>query len=143
MPERLSAGDEALLAMADAGPECRVAIVAPGALELSCALLRRGYGSVTMVQARERAPANQADIVIVPHAASVEAITHSIACARRILAPLGTVVIRLSINGMCPTPREAIPQLVLHGFTAIRTRIAFGAALLRGELPLYGHLKCV
>lgn len=141
-PQRLGAADEALLAMADPGPDCRVVIMGLGALELTCALLQRGYTQVTIARPCDRAPGGQADIVVIPQVASAEAMARSIACARHMLAPLGTIAIRLAMAGAGPSPRDAIAQMRLHGFTAVRTRTLFGTALIRGELPLFGQLKC-
>jgi hypothetical protein len=91
-PEMPSSSDEALLAMASPGPECRV--VAPGPLELTCSLLQRGHRRVTMVRPCERVLNDEADLVIVPQVTSTEMVAQSVACARRILRPRGTIVLR-------------------------------------------------
>jgi hypothetical protein len=93
-PEMPSSSDEALLAMASPGPECRVVVMAPGALELTCSLLQRGHRAVTMVRPCERVLNDEADLVIVPRVTSTEMVAQSVACARRILRPRGTIVLR-------------------------------------------------
>jgi hypothetical protein len=141
-PDMPSSSDEALLALACPGPECRVVVMAPGALELTCSLLHRGYRAVTMVRPCERVLNHEADLVIVPQVTSTEMVAQSVACARRILRPRGTIVLRLAAAGAGPSPREAMPHLTRHGFMAIQTRVVFGAVLMRGELPAYGRLTC-
>ncbi len=139
--EALSGPEAALLAIADPGLDCRVVIVAPGALELACALLRRGHSDVTMVRLCDRPRAGQADVVIIPGIASAEVLGRTVASARRMLAPLGTIVIRLATEMADASAQRAARELLLHGFAAVRTRTVFGDAILRAELPLYGQLK--
>jgi len=50
--------------------------------------------------------------------------------------------IRLAMNRTSSTPRVTMSPLLRHGFTAIRSRVTLGSALMRGELPLNGHVKC-
>lgn len=141
-PTRLSEPEEALLVMADPGLDGRVVIIVPGALELSCALLERGHREVTMVRVCDRPLVGQADVVIIPRVTSAEGMQAAVACARRMLAPLGTIVIRLAADLANITVQSTMRQLLLHGCAVVRTRFVFGDAMLRAELPLYGQLKC-
>ena len=141
-PTALSEPEEALLAMADPGLDCRVVIITPGALELSCALLRRGHREVTMARVGDRPVIGNADIVILPKIESADGMKAAVACAHRMLAPLGTIVIRLATELPEVSVQSTMRQLSVHGFAAVRTRFVLGDALLRAELPLYGQLRC-
>lgn len=141
-PEELSGPEMALLAIADPGLDCRVTIIGPGSLELACALLRRGHTDVTMVKLCERPRAGSADVVIMPEVQTVDVIAHVAAYARRTLVALGTVVIRLASDLEGASEQLARRELLRHGFALIRTRNAYGCAILRAELPLYGQVKC-
>jgi hypothetical protein len=140
-PPDFANDDDALLTMADPGPGSRVVVTAPDALELTCHLLRRGYRAVTMVRRCERVPAETADIVIIPRLVSLETMAPAIACARRILAPLGSLVIRVDSDG--PSTGDVLPLLKQNGFSKIRTRRLGEGALIRGDLPVFGRLSCV
>ena len=131
--------DGALLALADPGLDCRVVVLGPGGLELTCAMIRQGYVEVTMARPCERPRAREADVVLVPQAVTAEALYRAAAFARVALAPLGTVVIRLAAEVSAP---HAVQQLKKHGFTAVRSRTEGAKVLLRAELPMFGQLAC-
>ena len=141
-PLSLSQPELAVLSLADPGIDSRVALFVPGALELTCALLRRGTSEVTMVRIEDRIRAAEADVVIIPEVSSAAFLARAIPCARRMLAPLGTVTVRLGADLATDLAVTARHQLRLHGFTALRERVIFGDTLIRAELPLYGRLAC-
>ena len=62
--------------------------------------------------------------------------------ARRVLAPLGSVILRFA---ELPSPglvRHARHALQMHGFQAIHARQLGRQCLLTAELPLVGRLAC-
>lgn len=138
----LSRSDQALLSVADAGAESHVVLFVPGALDLACALFRQGVGEVTIVRVGDRYPAAKADVAIVPDVRSAEYLEHVISGSRRMLMPLSTVVIRIEYDLIDALLLSARRQLVLHGFTAIRSWTADGDVVLRAELPLCGRPTC-
>lgn len=135
--------DEALLLLADPGPESRVVVTAPDALELTCTLLRRGLRAVTMARRYERVPSGAADIVIIPRLAGGDAMASTIAAARRMLAPLGSLVLRVASEGPQPCVGSVTPLLREQGFSRIRTRMGAETALIRADLPVFGRLPCL
>ena len=142
LPASLSGPETALLAMAEPGLISRIAIIAPGGLELACALLRHGHSDVTLVRLSDWHRADKADIVIMPQVSSAELLERAIPCARRMLAPLGAVVAHLAADLPGPVTQQAERLLMLHGFTTIQARTLFGEVLLRAELPPCGRMTC-
>ncbi len=140
-PPQLSAAEAALLAMADPSLDSRISLIGPNALELLCALLRRGSADVCATRICDWPHAGTADVAIIPGARSPDRLKRSIAHARRVLAPLGTVAIHLDAPADALT-RQASQLLLLHGFTGLRTAGCAGGTLIRAELPLHGSLAC-
>ena len=140
-PPQLSAAEAALLAMADPGPDSRISLIGPNTLELLCALLRRGSAEVCATRICDWPTAGTADVGIIPGIRSPGHLTRSIAHARRVLAPLGTVALHLDAPAKM-LDRQAIQLLLLHGFTGLRKAGHAGGTLIRAGLPLHGSLAC-
>lgn len=136
------AGDfqDPAITMADPALDSRIAIITPGALDLTCELIRRGYQSASVVRLQDRPPAGQADVVIVPRPATTDFLERAIPCARRMLAPLGVIVLRLAVDRSGALLHQVRQRLLLNGFTAIRVDRSYGETLLAAELPLHGRL---
>lgn len=135
--------EDPLVAMADPGLHSRIVIISPGALDLACHLLRHGYRTASIVRLDDRMPAHQADVVIIPGLATAAMLARAVPGARRMLAPMGAIALRLAAG--CPDSLHAWArqQLVLNGFTAIRVATARGDTLIGAELPLHGRLQAV
>lgn len=134
--------DAALLDLADPLPDARVILIGPGTLELLCALIRRGCHHATTVQLTDRSQAGVADIALMPHASSPECIDAAVLLAKRALAPLGSIVIRVTESSPDALASFTRRTLRLHGFSAIHTRALGDQCLLTAELPLHGRLVC-
>ena len=128
--------------MADPSLDSRISLIGPDALELLCALLRRGSADVCATRICDWPQAGTADVAIIPGAGSPDALRRSIAHARRVLTPLGTVALHLAAGPAAALTRQAGQLLLLHGFVAIRKADCSGATLIRAELPLHGGLAC-
>lgn len=140
-PPRLSPAEAALLAMADPSPDSRVSLIGPNTLELLYALLRRGSADVCITRICDWPKAGTADVAIIPGIRSPDHPTRSIARARRILVPFGTVALHLD----APTgalARQASQLLLLHGFISFHRAGCAEGSLIRAELPLHGSLAC-
>lgn len=131
----------ALITMADPAPDSRIAIVTPGGLDLACELIRRGCSTASIVRLDDRIRAHEADIVIIPQATTADILERAIPFARRMLAPMGVVVLRLAADRTDLLYAWARRQLLLNGFTAIRVATAHGETLLGAELPLHGRIS--
>ena len=134
--------EDPLIAMADPAFDSRIAIVSPGALDVTCALIRHGYQTASVFRLDDRARRHQADVVIIPEALSCGFIERAVPFAQRLLAPMGVVVLRLAADRDDGLALFARRQLMLNGFTAVRVRTVRGETLLGAELPLHGRLAC-
>ena len=137
-----SAADAALLRFADIARDTRVVLIGPDTLELLCALVRLDCASAAAIRLFDRPKAGTADLAILPAVASADCVDAGLAKARRVLAPLGGVILRFA--GL-PSPglvRHARQALQMHGFQAIHARQLGHQCLLTAELPLVGRLAC-
>lgn len=140
-PPKLSDAEATLLAMADPSPDSRISLIGPNTLELLCALLRRGSADVCATRICDWPKAGTADVAIIPGVRSPDHLTRSIAHARRVLVPLGTVALHLDASADALT-RQASQLLLLHGFNGLRRAGCAEGTLIRAELPLHGGLAC-
>ena len=133
--------EDPLVAMADPALDSRIVVISPGALDLTCNLLRHGYQTASVVRLDDRIPAHQADVVIIPQPATAAFLERAIPFARRMLAPMGAVALRLATDRPDSLYAWARQQLLLNGFTAVRVATARGETLIGAELPLHGRLQ--
>jgi hypothetical protein len=134
--------EDPLIEMADPARDSRIAVISPGALDIACQLIRRGYQTASVMRVDERCRAHEADVVIIPQAVDAAFIARAIPFAHRLLAPMGVVVLRLPADGSGRTAAFARQQMVLNGFAAVRVTTRRGETLLGAELPLHGRLAC-
>ena len=137
-----SSADAALLQFADIAHYTRVVLIGPDTLELLCALVRLDCASAAAIRLLDRPNAGTADMAILPAVASLDYVDAGLAKARRVLAPLGSVILRFA--GL-PSPglvRHTRQVLQTHGFQAIHARQLGHQRLLTAELPLVGRLAC-
>ncbi len=137
-----SSADAALLQFADIAHDTRVVLIGPQTLELLCALVRLDCASAAAIRLLDRPKAGTADLAILPAVASVDCVDVGLVKARRVLAPLGSVILRFA---ELPSPglvRHARHALQMHGFQAIHARQLGRRCLLTAELPLVGRLAC-
>lgn len=137
-----SSADAALLRFADIAHDTRVVLIGPDTLELLCALIRMDCGSAAAIRLLDRPKAGTADLAILPAVASVDCVDAGLLKARRVLAPLGSIILRFA--GV-PSPglvRHARQALQMHGFQAVHARQLGHQRLLTAEIPLVGRLAC-
>jgi hypothetical protein len=130
----------ALLDDIDPVEDTRILLIGSDTLELMCALIRRGCVSVTARRPGGRPETASADVAIVAQVASAECADQALAQARRALVPLGSLVLRLSVDASVALLRHVDRSLRLHGFSPGRTRMLADQILLHAELPLFGNL---
>lgn len=141
-PSGLDNLEAALLSMAVPDIDSRVVVLAPGALELSCALLRQGHGDVSMIRLSDHPRTGEADVAFIPHVASTKFLERALTCLRRILLPQGTLTLALASDLPHGAVQHARRQLRLHGFTAVRTRTLDDGIIMRAKLSRFGDTKC-
>lgn len=141
----LNGPEAALIRVADAALDSRIVVLLPGALELTCALMRQGYTNVAMARLTDRPRAEQADVLIVPDIAPETMVDglldRVVSYARRVLAPLGTVVLSLDAGLPAEAAQQVRCRLRTLGFAAMHTEAACGSTLVRADLPLIGRLS--
>lgn len=137
----LDGPEAALIRVADAALDSRIVVLLPGALELTCALMRRGYINVAMARLTDRPRGEQADVLVVPEIAANGLVDRVVSYARRVLAPLGTVVLSLDAGLAAEASQQARCRLRTLGFAAVHTEVACGGTLVRADLPLIGRLS--
>jgi hypothetical protein len=131
--------DPALLSLLGEMDGEHVLLVGNNALELMCALLRRGAGEVTLLRPTVRPEPQTVDLAIIARVGSLDAAVTAIGHARRALTATGRIV----LVGIGADPSGRLAQglrrmLRLHGFSAIRAVPLAGRMLLSAELPLFG-----
>lgn len=137
-----SLSDAVLLDLADPLPDARIILIGPGTLELLCALIRRGCSHAAMMQLTDRSQTGEADLALMPHASSPECIDAAVVLAKRALAPLGTMIIRLEDSSPDALALFTRRTLRLHGFSAVQMPALSDHCLVTAELPLHGRLVC-
>ena len=141
----LDGPEAALIRVADAALDSRIIVLLPGALELTCALMRQGYTNVTMARLTDCPRSEQADVLIVPEIApatrAAGLLDRVVSYARRVLAPLGTVVLSLDAGLPAEAAQQARCRLRTLGFAAVHTEATCGGTLVRADLPLIGRLS--
>ena len=134
--------DAALLSLADPGADSRVVVFDPGALDLTCALIGMGVAEATIARPGCPRRAVTADIAIVPAVATAGFLLSAIGCARAMLCPLGTIVVRVRQDRTEDFRLLARRTLLLHGFASIQARSVQDDVVIKAELPLHGRLAC-
>jgi hypothetical protein len=137
---RLAEPRDELVAFADPGPDSRIVLIGPDPSPLACALAARGCGHVSVPAPHDRP--GSADVVFIAGVAGANLLARSVSNARRLLAPLGTVAIRLCVEPDDALVRHASHAMFLHGFTRLKARVACGDTLLRADVPLFGRPGC-
>lgn len=119
----------------------RVLLIGCGcAVELMGGLIRCGCADATLLRPDGRPTRESADVAVVCHAPATARIDEEIANARRALAPLGGLVVRLPLDSSAWLVRHAIRLLRLHGFCSLCGEQLPDAIALTAELPAFGRL---
>lgn len=103
--------------------------------------MRQGYTDVTMTRLTDRPRAEQADVLIVPEFAADGLLDRVVSYARRVLAPLGTVVLSLDAGLPAEAAQLARCRLPTLAFAAVHAEFACGSTLVRADLSLIGRLS--
>jgi hypothetical protein len=132
--------DTALLQLAgEVGGE-HALIIGPHALELMCALLRRGAAEVSLLRHDVRPERATADLAVATEIGSQEQALSAMAHARRALVASGRLILRINADPTGRLAKLVAQMLRLHGFSAVRTRHAGDRTLVTGTLPWFGPL---
>ncbi len=108
------------------------------ALELLCALIRRGCAAATAIRAGEKMEADSASLIVVPQGVTLETIEPMLRQAKRALMPNGRIALRVDSDHSGWVSFSAARILRAHGFCAIRVRALADQTLLTAERPFFG-----
>ena len=130
-----------LVDMVDAGPDARVVVIGPGALDVGCALMQAGSLEVTFVtlgtEPRCCRREARADAAVVPRPGSLDAALRAVRVCGRTLVPFGTAALgRLEAGWIAPIRAE----LERIGFDDVRSWAAPDGFVIRAELPSAGPM---
>ena len=116
----------------------RVLIIGSGALNIMCALLRRGAAAATLLRQGVRPEQHTADLAIAIEIGSEDRAVSAIAHARRALATSGRIILVTAIDPTRRLAEAAARTLRLNGFSAVRIRTIGDHALVAGEFAGFG-----
>jgi hypothetical protein len=132
--------DTALLQLAGEVRNEHALIIGPNALDLMCALIRRGAAEATMLRQGVRPERATADLALATEIGSPEQALAVMAHARRALTASGRLILRTAADPTGRLAQRVAEMLRLHGFSAVRARRAGDRTLVIGVLPWFGPL---
>ena len=132
--------DTALLQLAGELRNEHALIIGPNALDLMCALIRRGATEATLLRQGVRPERATADLAVATEIASTEQALSVMAHARRALTASGRLILRTTAEPTGRLAQRVAETLRLQGFAAVRTRRTGERTLVTGILPGFGPL---
>jgi hypothetical protein len=130
--------DTALLQLAGEVSGEHALLIGPHALELMCALLRRGATEVSLLRQGVRPERATADLAVATEISSEEQALSAMTQARRALAASGRLILRTTADPTGRLAKLVAQMLRLQGFSAVRARRAGDRTLVTGVLPWFG-----
>ena len=135
--------DTALLQLAGEVRNEHALIIGPNALDLMCALIRRGAAEATLLRQGVRPERATADLTVATEVASLEQAISVLDHARRALTASGRLILRTAADPTGRLAQRIAEMLRLQGFSAVRARRAGDRTLVTGVLPWFGPLTTV
>ena len=133
--------DTAVLQLAGEVRNEHALIIGPNALDLMCALIRRGAAEATLLRQGVRPERASADLAVATEIASTEqalsVFTHA---PGRALTASGRLILRTAADPTGRLAQRIAEMLRLQGFSAVRARRAGDRTLVTGILPWFGRL---
>lgn len=115
-----------------------ILIIGSGALDIMCALLRKGAAAATMLRQGVRPEQRTAELALATGIDTMDHAESAITHARRALTTGGRVILATAVD---PTRRLALAvarTLHMQGFSGVRIRTIGDRAVVAGELALFG-----
>ena len=132
--------DTAVLQLAGEVRNEHALIIGPNALDLMCALIRRGATEATLLRQGVRPERATADLTVATEVASLEQAISVLDHARRALTASGRLILRITADPTERLAKRVATMLRLQGFSAVRARRAGDRTLVTGVLPGFGPL---
>jgi hypothetical protein len=126
--------DADLLQLADHLRGERVLIIGAGALELLCAVLRRGAKEASLMRLGTRPEEHSADLAIVTEGGRGDRALAAITSAERALTCAGRIILHLGADPAQPLSNMIVRTLRMHGFSAVRVHHLGNQAVVTGSL---------
>ena len=130
--------DTALLQLAGEVRGEHALIIGPNALELMCAMIRRGAAEVSLLRQGVRPERATVDLAVATEIASPEQALSAMTQARRALVASGRLILRTNADPTGRLAKLVAQMLRLQGFSAVRARGAGDRTLVTGMLPWFG-----
>jgi stage V sporulation protein SpoVS len=125
----------ALLDAAEPIQDARALVIGPEALEVLCGLIGRGCAGATETSVAARTQADPAEILLMPHVATLNDAMQAIALARRALLPCGRIV----LNDRTGALAGAVMGLLRSaGFSSVRAQQHETGTLITADWPMFG-----
>src|SRR5580658_3045272 len=132
--------DTAVLQLAGEVRNEHALLIGPNALNLMCALIRRGAAEATLLRQGIRPQRATADRAVATEIASPEQALSVLAHARRALTASGRLILRTAADPTGRLAQRIAEMLRLQGFSAVRALRAGDRTLVTGVLPGFGPL---
>jgi hypothetical protein len=105
-----------------------------------CGLIGRGCAGATEMAVGARTQADPAEILLMPHIATLSDATQAIAIARRVLLPCGRIVLNDRTGALAG---EIKGLLRSAGFSAVRAQQHEAGTLVIADWPMFGFRQDV
>lgn len=128
--------DEALLRHAGPLPAAHAVIIGRSALDLLCALARRGCLSATCLKPEAKPDTQAFNLAIIPDIADLPAAEAAIRPASRALTAPGRIVIGVSATAPKGLPLALSRRLRLNGFRVVTTVAGADHVILTAQRPV-------
>ena len=133
-------GIAALLDAAEPIQDAHALVIGQESLEVLCGLIGRGCAGATEMPLAVRTQVDPAEILLVPHVATMSDATQAIAVARRALLPCGRIVLN-DQNGALTVSLMALVRGA--GFSAVRALPHETGTLVTADWPMFGFRQDV
>jgi hypothetical protein len=115
-------------------------VIGPDALEVLCGLIGRGCAGATEMAMAARTQAEPAEILLMPHVATLSDAMQAIAIARRALLPCGRIVLNDRTGALAG---DVMGLLRGAGFSAVRAQQHETGTLVTADWPMFGFRQDV
>ncbi len=132
--------DTALLQLAGKVRGEHALLIGPHALELMCALIRKGAAEVSLLRQGVRPERATADLAVATEIGNPDQALSALTHARRALTASGRLILRTAADPTGRLAKLVAQMLRLHGFSAVRATRAGDRTLVTGVLPWFGPL---
>jgi hypothetical protein len=115
-----------------------VLIIGSGALEIMCALLRKGAAAATLLREGRSPKRAMADLAIMTEIGNLDRMAAAIDLSRDALGVTGRIILRIAADPAQRLASAAAGMLRKRAFSAVRIRTIGAWDFVTGEIPSFG-----